>query len=404
MFISSLHAVQRSSGVSSSRYQQLIDHANGSLQSGNSQAALALLQRWPNDPASWELQWQLARKALLMGQWDTAARLLAGPRRGRQAEGLPPALAARQQFWLGYARVKQGKLAQGQALWRQLLRLHPEGYYGWRAAVQLNQGDLQLSPRQAPPLRQPNWMPLESGSNALDRLWRLGQVQEAWETWRLQQQGQTPHTAEGLLLEGRLRQGVGDTWIGLGQLEQASLRLPQGACEQQWPLEQDLHPRRFAEVFNQAGARAGVDPQLLLAVARQESRFSPGVRSGVGAVGLLQLMPATAAELAGEPVDPAALQDPRRNAELGARYLRQLLQRWQQQPFLSVASYNAGPGAVERWRGGGFPDPQREPELWVEAIPYPETRLYAKKVLGNRWTYQLIQSQGDQACRWAQAR
>ena len=80
------------------------------------------------------------------------------------------------------------------------------------------------------------------------------------------------------------------------------------------------------------------------------------------------------------------------------------MQRWRQQPFLTVASYNAGPGAVERWRGAGFPDPQREPELWVEAIPYPETRLYAKKVLGNRWTYQLLQSQGDQACRWAQAK
>ena len=359
--------------------------ARRALQSGNSQAALAVLQRWPNDPASWELQWQLARKALLTRQWDTAARLLAGPSRRRQAEGLPPALAARQQFWLGYARVKQGKLAQGQALWRQLLRLHPEGYYGWRAAVQLNQGDLQLSPRQAPPLRQPNWMPLESGSNALDRLWRLGQVQEAWETWRLQQQGQTPHTAEGLLLEGRLRQGVGDTWIGLGQLEQASLRLSAQQCPRQRLLAMALATPRFTGIFENASHSSQIPATLLAAVAKQESRFSPSVQSPAGAVGLMQLMPGTASELARRPMGATALEDPRRNAELGGLYLRQLLRHWQGNPLLAIASYNAGPGAVAGWI---TPQLRLAPELWVEAIPYGETRLYVKKVLGNLWSFQ----------------
>ena len=354
-----------------------------------------VLQRWPRQPASWELQWQLARRQLLAGHWPAAEALLAA----LDSRWLPSPLAARQRFWRGYVANRRGDPNGAQRQWRTLLHQQPGGYYGWRAAARLG-----ITPPTAAGASPTAWRPLHSGDAALDALWRTGQGLEAWESWRHQRRGQAPRDPQQLALEGRLRTGIGDDWTGLGQLEQASLRLPQGACEQQWPLEQDLHPRRFAEVFNQAGARAGVDPQLLLAVARQESRFSPGVHSGVGAVGLLQLMPATAAELAGEPVDPAALQDPRRNADLGARYLRQLLQRWQQQPFLSVASYNAGPGAVERWRGGGFPDPQREPELWVEAIPYPETRLYAKKVLGNRWTYQLIQSQGDQACRWAQAR
>jgi len=82
----------------------------------------------------------------------------------------------------------------------------------------------------------------------------------------------------------------------------------------------------------------------------------------------------------------------------GARYLKQLLQRWGNQPFLTVASYNAGPGAVEGWLKGPLPDPQREPELWTEAIPYPETRLYVKKVLGNRWSYQLLEADPEQLC------
>ena len=96
-------------------------------------------------------------------------------------------------------------------------------------------------------------------------------------------------------------------------------------------------------------------------------------------------MPDTAAELAGRRLTPAELEDPERNVALGSRYLRRLLRQWDQEPILAVASYNAGPGAVQLWRPEQL---KRAPELWVEAIPYPETRLYVKKVLGNAWSYQ----------------
>jgi soluble lytic murein transglycosylase len=99
----------------------------------------------------------------------------------------------------------------------------------------------------------------------------------------------------------------------------------------------------------------------------------------------MQLMPDTAAELAGRPLGPADLKDPTRNVGLGSRYLKGLLQQWQQEPILAVASYNAGPGAVQSWPRDRI---RSTPELWVEAIPYPETRLYVKKVLGNAWSYQ----------------
>ncbi len=65
--------------------------------------------------------------------------------------------------------------------------------------------------------------------------------------------------------------------------------------------------------------------------------------------------------------------------------LRQLLDRWQGNVFLATASFNAGPGATEPWIS---PDLETLPELWVEAIPFPETRLYVKKVLGNAWNFQ----------------
>jgi soluble lytic murein transglycosylase len=95
-------------------------------------------------------------------------------------------------------------------------------------------------------------------------------------------------------------------------------------------------------------------------------------------------MPATAEELAGETLTIDELREPTRNARLGARYLSQLLEQWQGDIVLAVASYNAGPGAASQWVTAAL---KKDPELWVERIPYPETRLYTKKVLGNLWAY-----------------
>jgi soluble lytic murein transglycosylase len=368
--------------------------ARRALATRNPAAALAVLKRWPSDPSSWELQWQLAREALLQRQWQQAANLLGEP---HSASHQPPLLSSRRLFWLGLSQWHLGQPEQARQHWQALLRLHPGGYYGWRASERLGRERLVLATDQQPtpdPDRDPNpnaplpaapWRPLSSGDAQLDRLWRLDQPLEAWEHWRHHRQGRPPQGTQELLLEGRLRRAVGDHWIGLSQLEQASLRLPPAQCRLAAELETDLHAPAFRSELNTAACRGQLPAALLAAVAKQESRFSPTVRSPVGAIGLLQLMPETAAELAGAPVSATALENPERNAELGARYLSHLLQRWQGNPLLTVASYNAGPGAVAGWIN---PQLQQDPELWVETIPYPETRLYVKKVLGNLWSFQ----------------
>jgi soluble lytic murein transglycosylase-like protein len=105
---------------------------------------------------------------------------------------------------------------------------------------------------------------------------------------------------------------------------------------------------------------ASLDPALVAAVAAVESGFNPRAVSPAGAVGVMQLMPGTAAELGvSDPFDPA------QNVRAGARYLRNLLDRFGKLE-LALAAYNAGPGAVERY--GGIP-------------PYRETVEYVKKVL-----------------------
>ena len=355
--------------------------ARRALDTPGTEAVLAVLKRWPADPASWELQWQRARRALLERQWATAEALLSAP----IDHALPVGLAGRQRFWLGFSQWQQGQRSEAKSTWTRLLQRHPEGYYGWRAAVRLGQGNLSLDPRRSPALLLPNWQPLASGDPDLDRLWRLDQPLEAWEHWRTGR-ALPPRAPRELLLEGRLRRAVGDHWIGLGQLEQASLRLPPGqSCGLAQQLERSLQTPSFVAELERAATASAVPATLLAAVAKQESRFSSGVSSSAGAVGLLQLMPDTAAELAGGPLGPEALRDPSRNAQLGARYLKQLLGQWQGNPVLMAASYNAGPGAVAGWVN---PQLQQEPELWIEAIPYPETRLYVKKVLGNLWSFQ----------------
>lgn len=343
-----------------------------------------VLQRWPQDAASRELQWQLARQQLLKGNWSAARTLL----EALPAERLPPPLAARQWFWQGWLLRRQGQPQPAQDPWRQLLRRFPGGYYGWRAAIGLGQVQPHLSSQDGPVLTTRPWRPLASGLPLVDDLWRLQQPLEAWESWRHQRR-QPASTAAELQVEGRLRLAIGDDWTGLEQLEQANLRLEQASCPSWLGLEQDLHPARFDALLAERGRTEGVSTALLLGLAKQESRFSPGVISGAEAVGLLQLMPATAAELAGRPMAEHELKDPKANASLGARYLAQLLRQWNGEDVLAVASYNAGAGAVTGWI---TPQLQAAPELWVEAIPYPETRLYVKKVLGNAWSYQQLPS------------
>jgi soluble lytic murein transglycosylase len=368
--------------------QRSADVAAARVRLGDGANAMSVLKRWPTNPAAWQLQWDLAREALLKDQWTKAEALL----EAIPSSSLPEPLAARQQFWLGLTLSKQDQTTKAQQVWEHLVKTHPRSYYTWRAEVRLGRGDLpsldQASASRSADLGdsfQQHWEPLQSGDPFVDRLWRLGQTQEAWETWRSQQPpSDQPTNPEQKLVEGRLRVAVGDSWTGLSRLWRASLRLVNQSCEERQLLHRSQHPRLLSQVFETASEQEAVRNELLMAIAKQESRFSPGVSSPVGAIGLLQLMPATAEELAGGALTSDELREPTRNARLGARYLGQLLEQWEDNIVLAVASYNAGPGAASQWV---TPALKNDPELWIERIPYPETRLYTKKVLGNLWAY-----------------
>jgi soluble lytic murein transglycosylase-like protein len=128
-----------------------------------------------------------------------------------------------------------------------------------------------------------------------------------------------------------------------------------------------------------------IDPSLVLAFARIESRFQPEVTSPAGAKGLMQLMPGTAAKLAGSGA-PSRLYDASYNLALGQRYIEQLLNQLNGNLFQLAAAYNAGPGALTRWSGTKS-NTLDDPLLFIESIPVSETRAYVKRMMTYHWMY-----------------
>jgi soluble lytic murein transglycosylase-like protein len=126
------------------------------------------------------------------------------------------------------------------------------------------------------------------------------------------------------------------------------------------PTKPELTPQ---ELITRAAVQAGLPPELVHSIARAESAYQTNAVSPKGAIGLMQLMPGTASDLNANPYDPA------QNAEAGARYLRELLLKYESDPhqvLKAIAAYNAGPAAVDKYKG---------------IPPYAETIEYVRRVL-----------------------
>ena len=140
----------------------------------------------------------------------------------------------------------------------------------------------------------------------------------------------------------------------------------------------------------------GVEQALLFALSRQESEFNAAAVSSAGAKGLMQLMPATARMVAnrlGLPYSESRLLiDPAYNVQLGSAYVRQLLNMWGGHYVLTLASYNAGEGRVQKWlRDYGDPrNGQVDIIDWIELIPFQETRNYVQRILEGVQVYRYL--------------
>jgi soluble lytic murein transglycosylase-like protein len=147
--------------------------------------------------------------------------------------------------------------------------------------------------------------------------------------------------------------------VRFDQEEYAPPAAPKAESPAPPPSKVKLSPQ---EIVARAAEKWGLPPALVHAVAKAESGYNPKAVSPKGAIGLMQLMPGTAAELKADP------NDPEQNADAGARYLRELLLKYDSSAHRALAAYNAGPGAVDKYKG---------------VPPYRETREYVDRVMST---------------------
>jgi len=149
------------------------------------------------------------------------------------------------------------------------------------------------------------------------------------------------------------------------------------------------YPAPYRDVFREYAGAYGLEEAWVLGTVRQESRFIPDARSGAGATGLMQILPHTARWVARrigyKDYSPKRVAEVETNVTLGARYLQHMLERTGH-PVLASTAYNAGPGRALRWQ----PAQPLEGAIFIESIPFDETREYVKRVMANTVHYALL--------------
>jgi soluble lytic murein transglycosylase len=286
--------------------------------------------------------------------------------------------------WRARSLAKAGSDDEARALWQELLRRYPREYPAWWAEGRLGAAAPSSSPSAiaSTPVAPLSLAPATSAHlRRGDLLAALAVPDDAAREYAAVEAAAGP---EPLLVSRYHRVGA----FG------AEIRLALRLAQRGGPSLEHLYPRAHADEFERASRSSGLDPLLLSAVARRESLFEPRALSTAGAHGVLQLMPATARTLVGREVATEELEDPAFNIEIGARYLRSLLDRYEGRLVLALAAYNAGPDKVDRWLER---NPRLEGDEFVESIGFGETRDYVKAVLTAYRSYRALYGAPDAA-------
>ncbi|MBE9010786.1 transglycosylase SLT domain-containing protein [Pseudanabaenaceae cyanobacterium LEGE 13415] len=349
-----------------------------------------VLTQYANSDAAAEMRWEYAQKSAKAGNIKLA-RQWAEP---ILTSNPTSEIAAEAGFWTGKWAQTIGNNDQAAKLFQKVLSQHPESYYAWRSASILgwNVGDFNSVRSMNPQVQKPLFRPeLPAGSPALKELYQLGQDRDAWSHWHIEFQNRVKPSIAEQFTDGVMRLGVGDNLDGIFMV--GSLRDRDTAEDKAQYQElrknigywQALYPFPYVEQIENWSQQRQINPMLVTALIRQESRFEPNIRSSVGAVGLMQVMPETGQYIANNiKVKEFKLADPETNIKFGTWYLDYTHDQYSNNSLLAVASYNAGPGAVAGWLSKAK---TQDPDEFVESIPYSETRGYVKSVLGNYWNY-----------------
>jgi len=307
-------------------------------------------------------EWRV-REALARRDWQAALAALKNMPEAQRNE-------SRWQWFTARMLEKTGRHAEAQALYHAAAR-HAT-FHGFMAADKLNQ-PYALCPAPAPDAAQKR--ALLDTNPALLRAVELFQLQRPGWAAREWQQALTTIDAAQRPIAVAIAADYG--WY-----DRAVMTLKNSDDLRFYSLR---FPLNYQSTISAQAQTNNLDPAFVAAVIRAESIFNPQARSSANARGLMQILPGTGAQVARKIGleayrDAAHLFDPSINIALGTAYLRQLLQDYEQRPFMTMAAYNAGPNAVARWRGQRS-HLESEIDLWIETIGYQETREYVARVM-----------------------
>lgn len=352
------------------------------------QAYQILLKKYPQAPETadyrWKTAYQLAQKGDLKNAYSWATSIITS------SSELP--VAAKASFWIGKWSKQLGK--NPEQAFKQTITKYPQSYYAWRSAVNLgaNVGDFNNVGHKKVTVENPSQDPQPTaGSDLFKELCRLEQWKDAYRLFQGEMHGKDSldvnETFTNSLLESKIGQFPQAIHTIFGLKERDGIK-----DQQEWQSLREnsdywytLFPFPYQEIIVKNAQAHNLNPLLVVALMRQESGFQPEVKSPVGAIGLMQVMPNTAKWVANKIQLPHYdLIKPQDNINLGTWYLNHTHQEYQNDSMLAVASYNAGPSNVTRWiKQYGLKDQ----DAFVENIPYDETKNYVESVFGNYWNY-----------------
>ena len=273
-------------------------------------------------------------------------------------------------YWYSRSLLATDDLVQGTKLLNELAQ--SRHYYGFLAASYLNKAsNFQNMPLVVSADEKALIVKSPEAKRAFE-LFAIGRFHHArleWNYWLSKLNKREKLVASKVANELQWFDRAIFTLAKVGYLNDVNLRFPLG-------FETDI--KHYAD-------NEKINPAWAFAIARRESSFMSDANSPAGAKGLMQIMPGTAKQLARKKVSNQYLFKAKNNIKLGTKYLRDLLDKHDGNQVLATAAYNAGPYRVKSWLKDAKPLPA---DVWIETIPFKETREYVKSVLAYQQIYQ----------------
>ncbi len=380
------------------------------------EAYLALGRRYPKADEGWRGYQAAGLTYFRLGDWGRAGDAW---REMAENADLPAWTRPVAYYWLGRAQTAAGDREAALRSWQTAQEAGPESFYALRAAAWTagEVADVASSPSGQPPVTPSAaeaapgeiaeiaaWLRTWAGEGSLElppdvrsdpdwqrggTLLELGRRTEALANWGRVQQRYAGN-AWTLTALAQAFHEAGAHRLSLISAQQVLDRWGHDTADAPQEMQRLAYPFPYAELIRSEAEVRGLDPRLLAAIIRQESRFETGAASSAGAQGLMQVMPGTAkgiaAQLGWQDFQPQQAYWPYVNAAFGAFYIDQWLEHFGGSVFTALAAYNGGPGNAAVWHDWAPEDD----DLMAALININETRAYIQAVWENYEAYKRL--------------